>query len=159
VPLPPYIAHADGADDAERYQTVFAARPARSPHRPRRCTSMPTCSSACATRGIALASLTLHVGAGTFQPVRTENLDAHRMHREWFEIPAATVDAITRTRAGGGRVVAIGTTTLRALERRGRWPRGLASRARTRPAIFIRPASAFVSSTCWSPISTCRRAR
>ncbi|MFZ2991045.1 S-adenosylmethionine:tRNA ribosyltransferase-isomerase, partial [Ideonella sp.] len=70
----------------------------------------------CAARGVATATLTLHVGAGTFQPVRTENLAEHRMHSEWFEVPQETVDAITRTRAAGGRVIAVGTTALRALE-------------------------------------------
>jgi S-adenosylmethionine:tRNA ribosyltransferase-isomerase len=60
--------------------------------------------------------VTLHVGAGTFQPVRSENLAEHRMHSEWFEVSAATVEAIARTRAAGGRIVAVGTTTLRALE-------------------------------------------
>ena len=116
VPLPPYIAHDDSAEDAERYQTVFAARPGA--------VAAPTAAlhvdaellDRLRQRGIGLASLTLHVGAGTFQPVRTENLAEHRMHREWFEVPPATVDAIARTWAAGGRVVATGTTTLRALE-------------------------------------------
>jgi S-adenosylmethionine:tRNA ribosyltransferase-isomerase len=116
VPLPPYIAHDDSSEDAERYQTVFAARPGA--------VAAPTAAlhvdaellDRLHERAIGLASLTLHVGAGTFQPVRTENLAEHRMHREWFEVPPATVDAIGRTRAAGGRVVAIGTTTLRALE-------------------------------------------
>ena len=116
VPLPPYITHDDSAEDAERYQTVFAARPGA--------VAAPTAAlhvdaellDRLRQRGVGLASLTLHVGAGTFQPVRTENLAEHRMHREWFEVPPPTVDAIARTRAAGGRVVAIGTTTLRALE-------------------------------------------
>ncbi|MEO7337126.1 MAG: S-adenosylmethionine:tRNA ribosyltransferase-isomerase, partial [Caldimonas sp.] len=69
-----------------------------------------------AARGVGHARVTLHVGAGTFQPVRTDNLAEHRMHREWFDVPAATVAAIARTRNDGGRVVAVGTTTLRALE-------------------------------------------
>jgi len=67
-------------------------------------------------RGVHRASVTLHVGAGTFQPVRTDNLAEHRMHSEWFDVPQATVDAIAKTRAAAGRVVAAGTTTLRALE-------------------------------------------
>ena len=116
VPLPPYIAHADSAADAERYQTVFAAHPGA--------VAAPTAAlhfdaavlDALAARGVGRASLTLHVGAGTFQPVRSENLAEHRMHREWFEVPAATVGAIERARAAGGRIVAVGTTTLRALE-------------------------------------------
>jgi len=116
VPLPPYITHADTADDERRYQTVFAARPGA--------VAAPTAAlhfdaallQVFAQRGIATANVTLHVGAGTFQPVRTENLAEHRMHSEWFDVPEATVQAITRTRAAGGRIVAVGTTTLRALE-------------------------------------------
>ena len=142
VPLPPYIAHADDDEDAERYQTVFAARPGA--------VAAPTAAlhvdagvlERLRQRGIGLASLTLHVGAGTFQPVRTENLDAHRMHREWFEIPPSTVDAIARTRAGGGRVVAIGTTTLRALEAAATGREGLRAGA-DETAIFIRPGFPF----------------
>ena len=116
VPLPPYITHADTADDESRYQTVFAVHPGA--------VAAPTAAlhfdaallAALAERGVASASVTLHVGAGTFQPVRTENLAEHVMHSEWFEVPDATVQAIARTRAAGGRVVAVGTTTLRALE-------------------------------------------
>ena len=116
VPLPPYIAHADDADDERRYQTVFARAPGA--------VAAPTAAlhfdagvlRALSARGVATAGLTLHVGAGTFQPVRHEDLAEHRMHREWFELPGATVEAIERTRAAGGRVVAIGTTSLRALE-------------------------------------------
>jgi S-adenosylmethionine:tRNA ribosyltransferase-isomerase len=116
VPLPPYIAHADDADDERRYQTVFAAKPGAA--------AAPTAAlhfdegvlAALRERGVGTASITLHVGAGTFQPVRTENLAEHRMHSEWFEVPQATVDAIHATHARGGRVVSVGTTTLRALE-------------------------------------------
>ena len=116
VPLPPYITHADDADDERRYQTVFATRPGA--------VAAPTAAlhfdqallDAFAVRGIAQARVTLHVGAGTFQPVRTENLAEHRMHSEWFEVGAETVQAVARTRERGGRVVAVGTTTLRALE-------------------------------------------
>jgi S-adenosylmethionine:tRNA ribosyltransferase-isomerase len=116
VPLPPYITHADTDDDERRYQTVFAARPGA--------VAAPTAAlhfdaallQAFAERGIATANITLHVGAGTFQPVRVENLAEHRMHSEWFDVPEATVQAIARTRASGGRIVAVGTTTLRALE-------------------------------------------
>jgi S-adenosylmethionine:tRNA ribosyltransferase-isomerase len=116
VPLPPYIAHADEADDVRRYQTVFADRPGA--------VAAPTAAlhfdeallATIAARGVQSARVTLHVGAGTFQPVRSENLGEHKMHTEWFEVPQATVDAVLRTRAAGGRVVAIGTTTVRALE-------------------------------------------
>jgi S-adenosylmethionine:tRNA ribosyltransferase-isomerase len=116
VPLPPYIAHADGALDHERYQSVFARRPGA--------VAAPTASlhfddavlAALAARGVARAAITLHVGAGTFQPVRTDNLVEHRMHSEWYEVPEETARAIDATRARGGRIVAVGTTSLRALE-------------------------------------------
>jgi S-adenosylmethionine:tRNA ribosyltransferase-isomerase len=116
VPLPPYITHADGVDDERRYQTVFAARPGA--------VAAPTASlhfdepllAALAARGVRTARVTLHVGAGTFQPVRAERIAEHRMHSEWFEVGTATVDAIRATQAAGGRVVAVGTTTVRSLE-------------------------------------------
>jgi S-adenosylmethionine:tRNA ribosyltransferase-isomerase len=116
VPLPPYIAHADEAEDAQRYQTVFAQRPGA--------VAAPTAAlhfddavlAALRERGVALANVTLHVGAGTFQPVRAENLAEHKMHSEWFEVPESTVAAIEAAKARGGRVMAVGTTTLRALE-------------------------------------------
>ncbi len=116
VPLPPYITHADDADDERRYQTVFAARPGA--------VAAPTAAlhfdqallDALTARGVEQARVTLHVGAGTFQPVRTENLADHRMHSEWFDVGAETVEAVARTRQRGGRVVAVGTTSLRALE-------------------------------------------
>ncbi|MBV8035615.1 tRNA preQ1(34) S-adenosylmethionine ribosyltransferase-isomerase QueA [Roseateles sp.] len=116
VPLPPYIAHADDADDERRYQTVFAKEPGA--------VAAPTAAlhfdeallARLAERGVERAHVTLHVGAGTFQPVRVEQLSEHKMHSEWFDVPQATVDAIAACRARGGRVVAVGTTTLRALE-------------------------------------------
>jgi S-adenosylmethionine:tRNA ribosyltransferase-isomerase len=116
VPLPPYITHADTAEDERRYQTVFAKNPGA--------VAAPTAAlhfddavlAALRERGVKLASVTLHVGAGTFQPVRSENIAEHRMHSEWFEVPQATVDAVAQAQAAGRRVVAVGTTTLRALE-------------------------------------------
>ena len=116
VPLPPYITHADSADDERRYQSIFAARPGA--------VAAPTASlhfdegvmEALKARGVHLARLTLHVGAGTFQPVRTESITEHKMHSEWFDVPADTVAAIERTHREGRRVIAVGTTTLRALE-------------------------------------------
>lgn len=116
VPLPPYIQHADTAEDAARYQTVFATRPGA--------VAAPTAAlhfdeallAALPAAGVALASVTLHVGAGTFQPVRVERITEHRMHSEWFEVDAAAVAAVVAARARGGRVLAVGTTTLRALE-------------------------------------------
>jgi S-adenosylmethionine:tRNA ribosyltransferase-isomerase len=116
VPLPPYITHADEAEDVARYQTVFAQRPGA--------VAAPTASlhfdeavlAALAERGVRTARVTLHVGAGTFQPVRCENLADHKMHSEWYEVGADTVQAVADTHARGARVVAAGTTTLRALE-------------------------------------------
>jgi S-adenosylmethionine:tRNA ribosyltransferase-isomerase len=116
VPLPPYITHSDSADDEQRYQTVFAKNPGA--------VAAPTAAlhfdeavlaqlEAC---GIARASVTLHVGAGTFQPVKTEQIADHVMHFERFEVPPATHEAIAACKARGGRVVAVGTTTVRALE-------------------------------------------
>ena len=116
VPLPPYITHTDSADDEQRYQTVFAKNPGA--------VAAPTAAlhfdeamlDKLAARGIARASVTLHVGAGTFQPVKTEQIADHIMHFERFEVPQATHDAIAACKARGGRVVAVGTTTVRALE-------------------------------------------
>ena len=141
VPLPPYITHADDADDAARYQTVFAQRPGA--------VAAPTASlhfdepllAALRARGVAMAGVTLHVGAGTFQPVRGEDLSTHRMHSEWFEVPAATVAAIEATRAAGGRIVAAGTTTVRALESAARG--GVLRPMVGETDIFITPGFAF----------------
>lgn len=116
LPLPPYIEHQAVAEDESRYQTVFARHPGA--------VAAPTAGlhfdeamlAALRAQGVAQASLTLHVGAGTFQPVRVQNLAEHKMHSERFDIPAATAEAVARTRAAGGRVVAVGTTSLRALE-------------------------------------------
>lgn len=144
VPLPPYITHADTADDAARYQTVFARQPGA--------VAAPTAAlhfdeavlAALAARGVATAAVTLHVGAGTFQPVRSETLAEHRMHSECFEVGAATVAAIAATRAAGGRVVAVGTTTLRALESAARAAGGGALAPYSGETdIFITPGFAF----------------
>ncbi|MFN7482538.1 MAG: tRNA preQ1(34) S-adenosylmethionine ribosyltransferase-isomerase QueA [Betaproteobacteria bacterium] len=116
VPLPPYIGHADTADDERRYQTVFAARPGAVAAPTAALHFDKTVLAALAERGVQRAAVTLHVGAGTFQPVRVERIAEHRMHSEWFEVPQATVDAIAAARARGGRVVAVGTTTIRSLE-------------------------------------------
>jgi len=141
VPLPPYIEHADTAEDERRYQTVFAAKPGA--------VAAPTAAlhfddavlAALDTQGVTRAAVTLHVGAGTFQPVRTENLAEHRMHSEWFEVSAATVAAIETTRASGGRIVAVGTTSLRALESAARG--GLLAPHVGETDIFITPGFEF----------------
>jgi S-adenosylmethionine:tRNA ribosyltransferase-isomerase len=116
LPLPPYIAHAAGQVDEERYQTVYAREPGA--------VAAPTAGlhfdapmmADLLTRGAAIAYVTLHVGAGTFQPVRAENIEEHVMHNERYRIPQETVDAVRRARSRGGRVIAVGTTSLRALE-------------------------------------------
>ena len=116
VPLPPYITRDAVAADAERYQTVYARHPGA--------VAAPTAGlhfddallERLRARGVVFAYVTLHVGAGTFQPVETEDLTQHRMHSERFTIPEATAEAIAQTRAAGRAVIGIGTTTLRALE-------------------------------------------
>ncbi|MEY4139251.1 MAG: hypothetical protein RLZZ371_1433, partial [Pseudomonadota bacterium] len=116
VPLPPYITHSDSAEDAERYQTVFAknlgavAAPTAALHFDQALLARLD------AMGVQRAHVTLHVGAGTFQPVKTEDLSEHQMHSEWYEVPDATRQAIADCRARGGRVVAVGTTTVRTLE-------------------------------------------
>ena len=138
VPLPPYIEHADSAQDAARYQTVFAKHPGA--------VAAPTAAlhfdeallAALDARGIQRATVTLHVGAGTFQPVKTENLSEHTMHSEWYQVPPETQEAIAACQACGGRVVAVGTTSVRTLES---WAQtGLASGETT---IFITPGYHF----------------
>jgi len=116
LPLPPYITHAADAEDEQRYQTVFA--------RAAGAVAAPTAGlhfdeamlQALREKGVQLVHVTLHVGAGTFQPVRAEYIREHAMHSERYEIPQATVDAIAQARDAGGRVIAVGTTSLRALE-------------------------------------------
>jgi S-adenosylmethionine:tRNA ribosyltransferase-isomerase len=116
MPLPPYIARAPDGADRERYQTVYA--------RSLGAVAAPTAGlhfdagifAALAARQIRHAFVTLHVGAGTFQPVRVDDIDAHEMHEEHLEVPESTCDAINETRAMGGRVIAVGTTVVRSLE-------------------------------------------
>ena len=116
LPLPPYITHAAVLDDETRYQTVFARHPGAVAAPTAGLHFDETMLTTLRARGVELAWLTLHVGAGTFQPVRVKNLAEHRMHAERFDIPQTTVDAIERTRARGDRIIAVGTTSLRALE-------------------------------------------
>lgn len=116
LPLPPYIERLPGDADEARYQTVFA-RAAGSVAAPT--AGLHFDAALLATLrgvGVEIAHVTLHVGAGTFQPVRSESLAAHRMHAERYEVPAATAAAVAATRARGGRIVAVGTTSLRTLE-------------------------------------------
>lgn len=116
MPLPPYIRREPGRDDAERYQTVFARQAGA--------VAAPTAGlhfdqallADLGARGIGVGHITLHVGAGTFQPVRSDDLREHAMHSEWLSVGAPLVDQVRRTREAGGRVVAVGTTVVRALE-------------------------------------------
>jgi len=141
LPLPPYITHTAETDDEARYQTVYARHPGA--------VAAPTAGlhfddamlARLSASGAELAWLTLHVGAGTFQPVRVHNLAEHHMHSEHFDIPPATIEAIARTRARGGRVIAVGTTSLRALEAAAQSGELRAGAAET--DIFITPGYAF----------------
>lgn len=116
LPLPPYMQRAAGTGDTERYQTVYAQHEGA--------VAAPTAGlhfdeatlAACRERGIEMTHVTLHVGAGTFLPVKTETIAEHKMHRERYVLPQATVDAINACKARGGRVVAVGTTSVRTLE-------------------------------------------
>jgi S-adenosylmethionine:tRNA ribosyltransferase-isomerase len=116
MPLPPYIDREPDASDRERYQTVYAAEPGA--------VAAPTAGlhfdeptlARLTAAGIAIARLTLHVGAGTFQPLRVDEIDLHRMHAERFQVPPETVAAVNATRSRGGRVIAVGTTVVRTLE-------------------------------------------
>jgi len=116
VPLPPYIEHPDEAEDEQRYQTVYARHPGA--------VAAPTAGlhfdqamlDELAKRGVRTAFVTLHVGAGTFQPVRDNDLSRHQMHSEWYTVSEQTVQAIEAAKAAGGRVIAVGTTSVRALE-------------------------------------------
>lgn len=116
LPLPPYIGRKPSAEDEARYQTVYARKPGA--------VAAPTAGlhfdeamlADLRARGVDIAYVTLHVGAGTFQPVRVEDVREHRMHSEWYHVPQETVEVIAAARARGGRVMAVGTTSLRALE-------------------------------------------
>jgi S-adenosylmethionine:tRNA ribosyltransferase-isomerase len=142
IPLPPYIDRKAESADRERYQTVYA--------RVAGAVAAPTAGlhfdaetfAALETRRVRHAFVTLHVGAGTFQPVRTDDIDGHQMHEEYLEVPESTCEAIHAARAAGGRVIAVGTTVVRSLETAVRDGRGLAPfSGATR--IFIKPGHRF----------------
>jgi S-adenosylmethionine:tRNA ribosyltransferase-isomerase len=149
VPLPPYIEGARDAseqhpEDRERYQTVYAdpTKPGSSAAPTAGLHFDPELLAALQENGVSLARVTLHVGPGTFLPVRDPDLSTHKMHAEPWELPQATADAIARTRARGGRVIAVGTTSCRVLESAAASPQGLvAGSGLTR--IFIRPGHRF----------------
>ena len=145
LPLPPYIEHSADEFDETRYQTVYAKEPGA--------VAAPTAGlhfdqdllDRLRAKGVQFAYVTLHVGAGTFQPVRTENLAEHKMHSEWYTIPQATVDAVRTAKAGGRDVVAVGTTSLRALESASQSGTLQAGSADT--ALFITPGYRFKTVT------------
>jgi len=141
IPLPPYIRRAPSQEDRERYQTVWARAPGSA--------AAPTAGlhftepllARLAARGVASTAVTLHVGPGTFLPVRGDSLEGHRMHAERYEVPARAAEAIAACRARGGRVVAVGTTTVRTLESAFDGARVVPGAGRT--SLFIRPGHAF----------------
>ena len=141
VPLPPYIGRAADAIDEDRYQTVYARHPGA--------VAAPTAGlhfdkqimQGLERLGVDAAYVTLHVGAGTFQPVRVNDIDQHVMHSEWYRIPPATVQALQRAQSRGGRVCAVGTTSLRALESAAAAGAVTAGSAETQ--LFIRPGFRF----------------
>jgi S-adenosylmethionine:tRNA ribosyltransferase-isomerase len=141
MPLPPYIDRPDNAADRERYQTVYAARAGA--------VAAPTAGlhfdqgmlAAIAEKGVETAFVTLHVGAGTFQPVRVERIEDHHMHSEWLEVGQDVVDAVAACRARGGRVIAVGTTSVRSLESAAR--DGVLKPFSGDTAIFIYPGRPF----------------
>jgi S-adenosylmethionine:tRNA ribosyltransferase-isomerase len=116
VPLPPYIRRPDEARDRERYQTVYAREPGSVAAPTAGLHFSPELLERLAARGVARAELLLHVGPGTFQPVTAAQVEQHRIQPEPFWIPPATTQAVARARAAGGRIVAVGTTSVRALE-------------------------------------------
>ena len=138
VPLPPYVEHVDDLDDQQRYQSIFAKHPGA--------VAAPTASlhfdteliESLQIKGINNARLTLHIGAGTFQPVKTEKLSEHKMHSEWYSIPDDTINAINKCKQNGGRVIAVGTTSVRSLES---WAVSNIPSGETN--IFIRPGFKF----------------
>lgn len=147
LPLPPYITHAAESRDETRYQTVFARQPGA--------VAAPTAGlhfdeamlKKLRHRGIEAAFLTLHVGAGTFQPVRVNHISEHRMHVEIFDIPAETAAAITKKRRDGGRIIAVGTTSLRALESAAQSDGSLKT-GTSETSIFITPGFRFQVVDC-----------
>jgi S-adenosylmethionine:tRNA ribosyltransferase-isomerase len=116
IPLPPYITRADTDRDRRRYQTVFAETPGAVAAPTAGLHFDETLLARLENAGIQSTTVTLHVGAGTFQPVRVDNIEDHHMHAEWLEVPQAACDAIAATRQRGGRVIAVGTTAVRSLE-------------------------------------------
>lgn len=143
MPLPPYIDRPDEASDRERYQTVYGVKPGA--------VAAPTAGlhfddaimQALATKGVETAYVTLHVGAGTFQPVRTDDIREHKMHSEWAEVPESVVAAVAAAKARGGRVIAVGTTSVRSLESAAKANGGTLAPYSADTDIFIYPGYQF----------------
>lgn len=143
TPLPPYITHTPDEQDASRYQTVYAQRPGA--------VAAPTAGlhfdesilTQLQANGVQLGFVTLHVGAGTFQPVRGNDLSQHIMHSEWYEVPTETERMIQHTKDNGGRVIAVGTTSVRALESAAQQHDGHALAGSSDTRLFITPGFQF----------------
>jgi S-adenosylmethionine:tRNA ribosyltransferase-isomerase len=143
LPLPPYITHSPNAQDEARYQTVYAKYEGAA--------AAPTAGlhfdeallTTLANQGIAQAFVTLHVGAGTFLPIRNNDIENHIMHSEWFTVPQATVDAINTAKARNGRVICVGTTSLRALESAANFNAGCLAACSGDTRLFIKPGYQF----------------
>ena len=144
VPLPPYIAREKaGTDDFERYQTTYARTPGAVAAPTAGLHFTPAIFEQCRERGIATVAVTLHVGVGTFRPISVERLSEHEMHSEWCEVPQGAAEAIERTRRRGGRIVAVGTTTVRTLESVAAAHEGRVAPWSGETRLFIRPPYAF----------------
>jgi S-adenosylmethionine:tRNA ribosyltransferase-isomerase len=144
MPLPPYIRRPPQGDEQDRadYQTMFALRPGAVAAPTAALHFSPQLMAALADRGVDHAFVTLHVGAGTFLPVRAEDTGGHRMHAEWYEVPPGSAERINAARAAGGRIVAVGTTVLRSLESVAD-PRGIVRPAVGETRLFITPGYRF----------------
>ncbi len=143
LPLPPYIEHQPDGEDAQRYQTVVAKNPGAVAAPTAGLHFDETILQQLKDLGAHLASITLHVGAGTFTPVREEDLSKHKMHHEWFSIPQETLQAIEKAKLKGGRVIAVGTTSLRALE-----SQALNQQSSGETNLFITPGFEFKTVDC-----------
>lgn len=143
MPLPPYIDRPDEASDRERYQTVYGRKPGA--------VAAPTAGlhftdeilAQLEAKGVRIEYVTLHVGAGTFQPVRVDNIKEHKMHSEYADVPASVVNAVKETKATGGRVVAVGTTSVRSLESAAHFNNGELAPLQGETDIFIYPGYQF----------------
>jgi len=145
VPLPPYIKrhpNHDDPHDREAYQTVYASRPGAVAAPTAGLHFTPPLLDEIAEKGIGIAQITLHVGCGTFLPVKSHDIRDHRMHPEWYCISGETADLINRTKAGGGRIVAVGTTCVRALEHAAQ-PGGLVAAGSRTCDLYIYPGYGF----------------